>query len=109
MQGLGVAVDYAEAARWSKLAADKGHGGAAYNLANRPARPAVDERDQGLPGAGRPHRSARHVPRARYRLESEDLAGLLTGSGQGGTGFDSPGVSPPRCRRMFVYSGCVGG
>ena len=34
-------VSYAEAARWSKLAADGGHGGAAYNLAK-------------IYGAGRP-------------------------------------------------------
>jgi TPR repeat protein len=33
MQGLGVARNYAEAARWSRLAAERGHGGAAYNLA----------------------------------------------------------------------------
>ena len=33
MEGLGVVQSYTEATRWSKLAADQGHGGAAYNLA----------------------------------------------------------------------------
>jgi hypothetical protein len=50
------------------------------------------------------------MPGPGYRLEPEDLAGLLTASsGQGGTGFDSPGFSPSRCFRTSGYAGCVGG